>query len=350
VRDIKPARAGLASVTALLAAFLASVNPAAAQTAVTMTLGGNFGGPSAPFLVAEDRGYYRAEKLNVTIDGTAASQDTIGRVASGAYDLGLADINTLIKYHDKNPDAPIKAVFMLYNKPAYAIIARKSRGIAKPKDLEGKKLGGPAADAANAQWPLFAKLNDIDRSKVTSENVALPVREPMLAAGQVDAVTAISYSAYPDLKDRGVPIDDLLVLPMADFGLELYGEAIIANPKFVAENPETVKAFLRAFVRGLKDTIRDPARAVDAVVKRNDAVKKDLELERLRMAIRDNIVTAEVKANGLGGVDAARLERAIDQIGSTFKFKIKPAGPAIFDPAFLPPGAERRVTEPQRPG
>lgn len=348
MRDIKLARAGLVFVAAFSAALPAT--SAAAQTAVKITLGGNFGGPSAPFLVAQDRGYYRAEKLDVTIDATGAAPDAISRVASGAYDLGVADINALIKYRDQNPGVPVKALFMLYNKPPYAIVARKSRGIVKPKDLEGKKLGAPAADAANAQWPLFAKLNDIDTSKVTMENVALPVRDPMLAAGQVDAVTGISFSSYFDLKDRGVPVDDLVVLPMADYGLRLYGEAIIANPKFVAENPAAVKAFLHAFLKGLKDTLRDPARAIESVVKQDETVKKELELERLRMVIRDNILTAEVRANGLGGVDPARLAQAIDQIALTFKFKVKPEAVDIFDPAFLPPAGERRVNEPQRPG
>ncbi len=352
MRAIKLAHAGFAFVATFSAALAA--NPAAAQTAVKVTLEGIFRGPSAPFLVAQDRGYYKAEGLDVTIDaaGPAAAgttSDPISRVASGAYDLGLADINALIKYRDQNPAAPIKALFMVYNKPPYAIIARKSRGIAKPKDLEGKKLGAPA-DTASAQWPLFAKLNDIDASKVTIENVALPVREPMLAAAQVDAVTGISFLSYIDLKDRGVPVDDLVVLPMADYGLQLYGDAIIANPKFVSENPQAVKAFLHAFLKGLKDTIRDPAHAVDSVIKRNETAKKELELERLRMAIRDNIVTAEVKANGLGGVDPTRLANAIEQLGLTFKFKAKPVGPDIFDPAFLPAAAERRVNEPQRPG
>ena len=87
---------------------------------------------------------------------------------------------------------PIKAIFMVYNKPPFSIVARKSRGVTKPKDLEGKKLGAPAPDGAYAQWPIFVKANNIDAAKVTIENVGFPVREPMLAAGQVDAITGFS--------------------------------------------------------------------------------------------------------------------------------------------------------------
>jgi NitT/TauT family transport system substrate-binding protein len=349
LRDITIARAIFASAAAFFLGL--ATNAAAAEIPVKVTLDGSLDGASAPFLVAADRGYYRFAGLDVTVDAAGApAQDVIARVASGAYDFGLADINSLIKYRDQNPASSMKAVFMVFNKPAYAIIARKSRGIAKPKDLEGKKLGAPASDPTNAQWPLFAKLNDIDISKVAIENVALPVREPILAAGQVDAVTGSSFTTFINLKDRGVPVDDLVLLPMANYGLQLYGDAIIVNPKFASDNPEAVKGFLQAFLRGMKETIRDPAHAIDSVVKRNDAAKKDLELERLRMAIRDNIVTPEVKANGLGGVDPARLANAIDQIGLTYKFKAPFDSATIFDPTFLPPPVERKVNEPQRQG
>src|SRR5262245_3991838 len=123
------------------------------------------------------------------------------------------------------------------------MIGRKSRGITRPKDLEGKILGAPVADVAFAQWPIFVHTNNIDASKVKIETVSFPVREPMLAAGQVDAITGFSVSSFIDLKDRGVPIDDVVVLLMADYGLELYGNAIIVNSTFAAEHPEAVKGF-----------------------------------------------------------------------------------------------------------
>jgi NitT/TauT family transport system substrate-binding protein len=317
--------------------------PAAAEIPVRLMLDFKFEGPSAPFLVAIDKGYYKAEGLDVTIDASAGSVDPIGRVASGNYDMAFGDINTLIKFRDQNPGMPIKPVFMVYNRPPFAVIARKSRGITRPKDLEGKRLGAPAADGAFAQWKVFANANDIDTSKVTIENVGFPVREPMLAAGQVDAITGFSFSSFINLKDRGVPVDDIVVLLMADYGVDLYGNTIMVNPKFAAEKPEAVKAFLRAFVRGLHQTMRNPAGAVESVIKRNDTASKDVELERLRMALRDNILTPEVKRNGLGAVDMERLDRAIDQIGLTYQFKAKPKASDVFDPTFLPSAADRRV-------
>ncbi len=326
-----------------VAAMALSIGSAAAQTTVKFSLDFKFEGPSAPFLIGLDKGYYAAEGLDVSIDTAAGSLEPITRVASGAYDMGFGDINSLMKFRDQNPAMPVKAVFMVYNRPPFAVVARKSRGVSTPKELEGKKLGAPAADAAFAQWRIFAEINGIDTSKVTIENVGFPVREPMLAAGQVDAITGFSFSSYVNLKDRGVPVDDIVVLLMADYGVNLYGNAIIVNPKFAAAHPEAVKGFLRAFLKGLKDTVNNPGVAIESVIRRNEAAIKDVELERLRMALRDNILTPEVKKDGFGGVEAEHLDKSIDQIAMTYEFKAKPRGTDIFDSSYLPDAADRKV-------
>jgi NitT/TauT family transport system substrate-binding protein len=316
---------------------------AAAQTPIKFSLDGRLEGPEALALLPQDKGYFKSEGLDVTVDEAASPLEPITRVATGGYDIAFADINALIRYRDQHPSPPVKAVFMVYNKPPYAVVTRKSRGVTEPKQLEGKKLGAPTAGSTYAQWPLFAKLNGIDVSKVTIENIGIPVRAPMLAAGQIDAALGYSYRLYIDLKDRGVPVDDIVLMAMANYGLKLYGNAIIVNPKFAAEKPEALKAFLRAFLKGLKETIRQPAETVDSIAKRDDAAKREVELERLRMAIRDNIVTPEVRANGLGAVETLRLEESIDQIGLVHTFKAKPKPADIFDASFLPPADERRV-------
>src|SRR3954465_13664138 len=137
----RPGRIGLV----LAAASAIPLSTAAAQTPIKFSLDFKFEGPAAPFVVAIDKGYFKAEGLDVTIDTASGSLEPINRVASGTYDMGFGDINSLIKFRDANPNTPIKAVFMVYNKPAFSIVGRKSRGIEKPKDLEGKTLGAPAA-------------------------------------------------------------------------------------------------------------------------------------------------------------------------------------------------------------
>jgi NitT/TauT family transport system substrate-binding protein len=330
---------------ALAALALAlGISPLAAQTTVKLSLNGQLGGAVAPFLVAADKDYYHNEGLYMTIDPGAGPFDTVNRLASGGYDIVFGDINALIRLHDQNPASPVKAVFMVYNRPAYAIIGRKSRGVTKPKDLEERRLGAPATDPAYAQWPVFAQLNNIDAAKVSVLNVGVPVREPMLASGEIDAITGSTFVSYVNLKERGVPADDISVMLMADFGLELYGGAILVNGKFAAEHPEAVRGFLRAFLKGLKDSIKNPAAAVDSVLKRSEGARKEIELERLRIALRDNILTPEVKAEGVGDIVPARFDRAIEQIALGYKFKVKPKLEDVFDASFLPPAADRKLT------
>ena len=155
-------------VSSLLAASAAFAQQ---QTSIKFSLDFKFEGPAAPFVVAIDKGYFKAEGLDVTIDTAAGSLEPINRVASGTYDMGFGDINSLIKFRDANPGTPIKAVFMVYNKPAFYIVTRKSRGVMKPNDLEGKVLGAPAADSAYAQWKIFEQ-NGLDVESIQMRSQA----------------------------------------------------------------------------------------------------------------------------------------------------------------------------------
>lgn len=312
-----------------------------AQTAVRFALDWRFEGPAAPYFVALDKGYYKAEGLDVSIDPGASSVEPINRVATGTYQMGFADINSLVKYRDNPQNPPIKAVMMVYDTPAFSIITLKSKGISKPKDLEGKVLGAPAPDGAYAQWPIFVAANNIDTSKVKIENVGFPVREPMLAQGKVDAITGFWFSSYMNLKANGVKDDDIVVMLMRDYGVDLYGNAIMANPDFAKNNPKAVAGFIKATIKGIQDTINNPEAAIDSLMKRNAIANRDVELQRLKMSLERNFITPDVLKNGLGAVDMARLDKAIEQIGLTFKFSNKPKAVDVFTAEFLPPADQR---------
>ena len=100
---------------ALLAAAAVLATPALAETAVKFSLDWKYEGTQAPFLLALDRGYFKAEGLDVTIDTAGGSVEPITRLASRTYDMAFGDINSLIKFRDQNPQAPIKAIFMIYS-------------------------------------------------------------------------------------------------------------------------------------------------------------------------------------------------------------------------------------------
>jgi NitT/TauT family transport system substrate-binding protein len=330
-------------VTIVAAGGLALAAPAAAQTAAKFALDWKFEGPAAPYFVAIDKGYYRAEGLDVQMDTGSGSVEGINRVASGTYPFGFADINSLVKFRDKNPDKAVRGVLMIYDAPPFAIASLAKSKIAKPKDLEGRILGAPAPDGAYAQWKAFVKENNIDASKVSIQNIGFPVREPMLAAGQVDAITGFSFSMFFNLRARNVPADDIKIMLMSDHGLGLYGNAIIVNPDYARANPAAVRGFVRATIRGWQDTVKDPNAAIKHLMKRNEIAEEQVELDRLKMSIRDNVATPWVKANGFGGIDEARLAKSIEQIAVTYEFSAKPKQDDVFSAQFLPAKADRML-------
>jgi NitT/TauT family transport system substrate-binding protein len=324
-------------------ATLALPGPAQAQTDLKFALDWKFEGPSAPYFVAIDKGYYKAEGLNVTIDSGPGSVAGIARIAAATYPMGFFDINSLAKFLDQNPDKKVTSVLMMYDNPAFAIASVAKTGINKPKDLEGKVLGAPPPDGAFAQWKAFVKENSIDESKVKIEAIGFPVREPMLADGKVDAITGFSFSMYFNLLAKGLKPDDIKIMMMSQYGLVLYGNAIMVNPDFAKTNPKVVAGFVKATIKGVQDTIKDPDSAIKSVMARNETGDVKIELERLKMSIRDNFVTPWVKTNGFGGVDSARLAKSVDQIAVTYEFKNRPKPEDVFTSQYLPPAADRKL-------
>jgi NitT/TauT family transport system substrate-binding protein len=257
--------------------------------------------------------------------------------------MGFADINSLIKFLDQNPGAPVTAVMMVYDKPPFAVVGRKSQGVSGPADLEGRVLGAPPPDGAWAQFPAFASANGLDMSKITVEPVGFPTREPMLAEGKVDAITGFSFSSYLNLVRLGVPEDDISTILMADNGLSLYGNAIIANTDFAAANPELVTGFLTAVAAGWKDVIADPEMGAKAVVARNPAADAALEQRRLQLAIDANVATDYAMANGMGGIDTDRMAMALEQLAETYEFQNAPDASLYFTDAYLPAADARML-------
>ena len=314
-----------------------------APTLVAFSLDRPLDAGAAPFVLASSRGLFRSEGLAVATNIASGSPDAIARVASGSSDLALVDLNVLIRLRDKADAPPVKAVFVLFNKAPYAIIARKSRGVRALSDIAGKTLGVADGDFSIWFWPALAHQNGIKVDSVKQAKFSPAVREPMLSAGQVDAVTGFSYLAGINLKDRGIPADDLAVLRFTDYGCEAYGFALVVNPAFAAGKPAAVKAFLRAVIAGTRLAIKEPARAVDDVLAQMEGGSHDLELARLRAVISDSIVTDEVKHNGIGGVDPARFDRSLDQMAEDGKFRARPTLADIFDDSFLPESSARLI-------
>jgi NitT/TauT family transport system substrate-binding protein len=332
-------------LASLLGMAGAGLNPVRAADAARPPLAVQFSldrpvdATAAPFVMAAIGGLFTAEGLAVTTNIAAGSSDAIARVAAGTSDFALVDINALMRFRDRDKQGvpPVKAVFVLFNKAPYAIIARKSRGVTALSDIEGKNLGVAEGDLSIRLWPAVAKLNGIKTASIKQSSISAAVREPMLSAGQIDAVTGFSYLSAINLRDRGIPADDLAVLKFADYGCEAYGFAVIVNPTLAAAKPDAVKGFVRAVIGGVNLAIKDPNATTTEVISRMDGGSREQELERLRTILRDNILTGDVKRNGIGGIDPARFERSIEQVAEDFKFQKRPQASDIFDDQFLPP-------------
>lgn len=327
----------------ILAAALVSATPLMAQETMPFALDWRFEGPSAPYFLAIDNGHFAEAGLDVEVTAGQGSLDAIPKVASGAFPMGFADINSLVRFLDQNPGAPVIAAMMVYDSPPFAIVGRVSQGISGIEDLEGSVLGAPPPDGAWAQFPILAAVNDIDVSTITVEPVGFPTREPMLAEGSVDSVTGFNFSSFLSLARLGIPEDDITTILFADHGVELYGNAIIVNTDFAAENPETVTAALAAIAAGWADAIADPAAGAAAVIARNPAGDVDLEQRRLELAIESNVLTDYVVENGMGGIDADRMATALEQLTLTYEFQNEVDASLYFTDAYLPDAAALQI-------
>jgi len=323
--------------TATGLALVSVVGAAAAQTTpVKFQLDWRFEGPSALFLVPVAKGYFKDAKLDVTVDAGNGSGAAVTRVASGSYDMGFADLAALMEFHANNPDAPNKpvAVMMVYNNTPASVMALKKSGIKGPADLAGKKMGAPVFDAGRRAFPIFAKANNVGTVNWTAMDP--PLRETMLVRGDVDAITGFTFTSLLNIEARGVKAEDVVVLQYPEYGVKLYGNAIIASPKIIKENPAAVKAFLEAFAKGAKDVIADPAKAIDAVKARDGIINVELETRRLKLAIDTVINSPDARAEGFGQVKGPRLSLMASQVSDAFNTKTRVKADDVWNGSFLP--------------
>ncbi|MDZ4161227.1 MAG: ABC transporter substrate-binding protein [Burkholderiales bacterium] len=323
------------ALTGLLAAGVAH----AQNKAIKFQLDWRFEGPSALFLQPAAKGYFKEAGLDVTIDAGNGSGATVTRVASGTYDMGFADMAALMEFHANNPDAPNKpvAVMMVYNNSPAAVLALKKSGIKTPADLSGKKLGAPVFDSGRKAFPIFEKANGV--SNVTWTAMDPPLRETMLVRGDVDAITGFSFTSILNLEARGVANADIVVMPFADNGVKLYGNAIIASPKMLKENPAAVKAFLAAFAKGAKEVIANPEAAIAVVKERDGIINTALETRRLKLAIDSVVASPDARREGFGRINDGRMALMASQVSDAYKTKTRVDVKAVWDGSAMPDAA-----------
>jgi len=338
-RFFKPLTRSLAMAAILLAML---PNAASAQTKIRMVMAWKWAGQMSWFVMAQEKGYFKAEGLDVEIDQGEGSAASIPKVASGTYDTGVGDINAIVDFSARRPaEAPV-AVYMLNNVSPFTVAVKKGSPIKSPKDFEGKTIGAPNNDAALKLFPAFAKATGIDASKVTITNMAPNLREQMLMRDQIDAafgyVSTIAFSAKLIGMD---PDKDLRFINYSDFGLNLYSNVIFFSKPFIKANPEAVKGFLRAVNKAIKEVVANPEAGMDAMMKREPLLNRKVETERLVYTLTHEMNDPEIGSIGVGDLDDNRLKSSIAVLVENSQLPRSPAVSEIFDRSFLPPRLDR---------
>jgi NitT/TauT family transport system substrate-binding protein len=319
------------------------LTPASAQpTDVRFVLDFLLQGQQSPFVLGRERGYYAAQGVNFkAFEPGRGGADSITKVASGVDDIGFGDLSSLIEFNAKNPGQELIAVLMVYDRAPLALISLKKSGISKPADLAGRKGGAPSVDAAFRLFNVFARVNRVDPAKVSWVGVQPQVREPMLVRGDIDFSAGWSMAVVPGLLKLGIPRDDINVMMMNEYGLDLYANAVFTTPAFAKRHPEAVRGFVKATIQSWLGAAADPGAAIAALKKAEPLSDPAIEMTRLKAAL-DFVITPWVRAKAFGFVDAERLKKHIEIVTTGFHLPRKPLPQEVFDSSYLPPLAERK--------
>jgi NitT/TauT family transport system substrate-binding protein len=338
-------RLGLFSVVALSTVATVApqrLAPAAELTPIKFVMDWAWEGTQASWAVASDSGCYAKNGLDVKTDRGFGSGDAIGKVVGGAYEIGVADFSTVVNYNSSHSTQKLITVFIISDRALTSAVGMKKAGVLKPQDLSGKKITGVQADASRTLFPAFAKANGIDVNTVNWVSVAPNLRQTTLFQGQADAAVGHLNTVVTGMHKLGVKDEEMTIMPYADYGVRLYGNAVIVKPDWAETHADVVRSFVKCAVVGIKGALRDPQGAIATMKKFSSMVDEKSELDALAFSTTRAVYTEDVKKNGLSQVTKERLDDGLAQIADAMGIP-KPPASEIWTSAYLPPQSERMI-------
>ena len=315
----------------------------AAATEVRFMMDWAWQGPQAFARVAYDSGCFSDGGVNITLDRGFGSGRVPVELASGTYQMGVADINPTIKFRAENPESDIVAVGILLTRSPLVAVVRAESDIVEPTDLEGRTLAAPEFDAGRQLFPLFAEATGIDQSTINWISVTPELREPMLVQRQADGVTGFITSSVPSIARLGIPVEEQRVFRYADYGVELYSTAILTTRSFVEAEPEAVRTVVACLIEGFRQSAADPEMAIAALAAHEPLTDVPVELGRWQMTLDEQVFIDEVREHGISHVDLERLQRTITAVEQAYDLEPTLTVDDLFIPDFLPSAEARSL-------
>jgi NitT/TauT family transport system substrate-binding protein len=310
------ARATVACVVAAVLTTAGWLAPAAAfaqaPTKVTFALDFIPLGRHAPWYAAVAQGYFKDEALDVTIIPTKGTAEVIQTVQSGTAQIGFIDVPALVLA--RAGGSTLKMVAVNYQRAPYAIFSLENGAdVTSPRQLEGLTLGSGAGSFTPKIIQGFMAQHGLDPGKLQIANVAPPARASMLMTGQVPAIEFF-VMARPGLeagaRSSGTRLATLL---LSEHGLDLYSNGIAATDEYLKANPDLMKRFVRAALRGWKFALDNPRQAAELQSRMVAGLKEEAIMPEIAV-LRDLAVTPDTREHGLGSFDPARMQNNLDFI------------------------------------
>jgi len=267
----------IAAVAALLAA---GTGAAFAQDAVSLRLNWYMGGLHVPFYYGKEKGFYKEEGIDLTINEGRGSVNTVQVVAAGSDTFGLADSSSLIAASVKG--AEIKSVMSLLNSTGYSVVSLASAGIKTPKDLEGKKFAVTAGDPLGQLFRAMAAHNKLDMSKITFVQVDPAAKVVSVLEKRVDALLGGADDQFFLIKYKG---EEPAALRYADHGANIVGMTILTQEATIKSKADLVRRFVKATQRSWEEAKKNPEAAVDATMKVKPDLNRASQIDQLKVDI-----------------------------------------------------------------